>query len=53
MKKVINNTNPQATQNQNYKGVYCLTDVRMTIIKNTIDDKCQQGRRKKGTLVDC
>ena len=29
---------------------YCLTPVKMTIIKKTINNKCWQECRKKGTL---
>ena len=32
---------------------YCLTSARMTIIKKSTNNKCQQGCGEKGTLLPC
>ena len=48
---MLNLTNYERNANQNYN--YCLTLVRMAIIKKSTDSKCWRGCGEKGTLILC
>ena len=45
--KMLNITNNQRNENQNYNVVSHLTLIRMTIIKKPANNKCQQECREK------